>query len=876
MTGPRSRTGRSSPGPAHASAESERSLATRRLPSVVCLLTVVSIVAAGCSDDSSPLNVVPATPTGAEALQGESQVGTVGASLPDTIAVRVTDRYGNPVPGVSVDFSDVSGDGSLEPASPETDSTGVARAEWTLGTTPGGDTAEAVVSGIDTVRFDAVARAGAPSSITPRSGQGQRDTVGSELDDRIEVRVADPYGNPVADVEVAWVPSDTTAEVASDRTTTDSAGHTSNRWTLGTRSGTKFLRVQTTDSAAGPHQVDATALPDTAAEVSVGSGDQQSGPAGSELPEPLVAEVTDRYGNPIPGVEVEWTVLQGGGTADSTASTSDGSGLARTPYTLGDTAGEERIRASAAGVDSVTFTARASQPINLAVDQLYVTQATQRYDGSVPLLAGRRGLLRVFVRADSANDFTPDVEIRLYRDGSLVETRTLGASEDSVRTDTTRGRLSASWNTALSSSTVQPGLGVVAEVDPENEIVESDESDNVFPRDGTPASLDVRELPTFRVRLVPVHIDSIDTTGNVDEQNKDDYLEVARALMPLSGYDADVRSVYTSDAGGISTSEQWSEILQEIRALRTSDGSSRYYYGVVAGQDPAWCGLGYYGLPAAIGLDRCGASTAAHEWGHNWDRQHVACGDPANPDPNYPYQDGSIGVWGYDLSSAALRSPAQYRDLMSYCDPAWISDYTYEGVLSYRQQEASATARRRQAPEERSLVLWGRVERDSLVLEPAYEAVTRPSLPSEDGPYRIRGLDSAGRELFSLSFRGDRVDHLPDVRHFTFAVPVDRVRPSELHRLRLEAPGLPAAVVRRPSAAADLRSGDLRARSVDGRVRLTWDGARFPLAVVRDPRTDRIMAFGRSGSTLLRTDAGSLNVTLSAGVGTLQQTVDVR
>ena len=73
----------------------------------------------------------------------------------------------------------------------------------------------------------------------------------------------------------------------------------------------------------------------------------------------------------------------------------------------------------------------------------------------------------------------------------------------------------------------------------------------------------------------------------------------------------------------------------------------------------------------------------AHEIGHNWNRNHSPCGNPAGVDPNYPYFGGVIGVYGFDVATQTLFAPTIY-DVMSYCHPYWISDYTYVGVMSYR------------------------------------------------------------------------------------------------------------------------------------------------------------------------------------------------
>ncbi len=64
---------------------------------------------------------------------------------------------------------------------------------------------------------------------------------------------------------------------------------------------------------------------------------------------------------------------------------------------------------------------------------------------------------------------------------------------------------------------------------------------------------------------------------------------------------------------------------------------------------------------AAIGLGYSGeiaTETAVHEIGHTHGRQHSPCGGAQGTDPAYPYQDGSIGVWGYDLLDKNSSLPA--------------------------------------------------------------------------------------------------------------------------------------------------------------------------------------------------------------------------
>jgi hypothetical protein len=75
----------------------------------------------------------------------------------------------------------------------------------------------------------------------------------------------------------------------------------------------------------------------------------------------------------------------------------------------------------------------------------------------------------------------------------------------------------------------------------------------------------------------------------------------------------------------------------------------------------------------------------AHEIGHGLDRKHAPCGDPSNPDPNYPdypFFPGSIGEYGVDLSSLVVLDPNNRADFMSYCsgNSQWVSPYTFIGL----------------------------------------------------------------------------------------------------------------------------------------------------------------------------------------------------
>jgi hypothetical protein len=73
------------------------------------------------------------------------------------------------------------------------------------------------------------------------------------------------------------------------------------------------------------------------------------------------------------------------------------------------------------------------------------------------------------------------------------------------------------------------------------------------------------------------------------------------------------------------------------------------------------------------------AGVVVHEVGHNQGMNHVKCpfADAASPDPAYPYKDGYTGQWGFGIISFQLYSPANHFDYMSYCNPSWMSTFSW-------------------------------------------------------------------------------------------------------------------------------------------------------------------------------------------------------
>jgi hypothetical protein len=100
--------------------------------------------------------VLPATPIGLAVVGGDAQTGTVATALA-SFEVRVTDRFGNAVPGAEVLWEVAAGGGVLSAPSTNADAAGVARVTYTLGALPGANAVRARLATGAAVLFTATA-----------------------------------------------------------------------------------------------------------------------------------------------------------------------------------------------------------------------------------------------------------------------------------------------------------------------------------------------------------------------------------------------------------------------------------------------------------------------------------------------------------------------------------------------------------------------------------------------------------------------------------------------------------------------------------------------------------------------------------------------
>jgi hypothetical protein len=586
-------------------------------------------------------------------------------------------------------------------------------------------------------------------------------------------------------------------------------------------------------------------------------------------PVPVTVTGPNAFNQPVPSTQTLSNLAPGTYTVNAPNFTAP-SGVS---YVSSATAQTVSVVAGATASRSVTYTATTVPPggLNLQILGMYLTQSTQTLSNNVPLVLGRDGYLRVFAAANGATSSLPSVRARVYQNGALTATYTAATPSGGVPTSLNEASATTSWNIKIPGSVIQSGFSILADVDPTNSVAEAVETDNNYPVSGTPLALTVNTVPTLAARFVPVLQSGTGQQGNVTTSNAATFLVPMQDMFPLRAVTSSVRAPYTTSTTLLSDGTGWSAVLSEVRAVRTADGSSDHYYGVVkVGYGSGVAGIGYIGLPTSLGWDYLpsGAGVLAHEFGHNFGRQHAPCGGPSNPDPNFPYAGGIIGAYGYNVRTNAL-IPRTNPDLMTYCGPEWISDYTYKAVLNYRGFSASTTS----AAMTDGLLVWGRINADgSIVLEPSFRVRAPAALPRGQGAYLLEGLDAGGNQLFAFSFDPDATsDHAgaPE-SHFAFVVPLSDALHARLQEV--EVAGRGRSSTRASGLGATQLQGVVAGVAADaagtGRARLRWNAAAngAAMVMVRDAQSGQVLSLARGGDVTLATGAVEVDVVVSDGV----------
>lgn len=526
------------------------------------------------------------------------------------------------------------------------------------------------------------------------------------------------------------------------------------------------------------------------------------------------------------------------------------------------------------------ITVSAGTTANLDVPLVYLTQSDQSTDGRIPMVANRATIARVFVRGYQSPQATVPVRLRIYNGATVTATL---AGTATVVASTTTDQTCCSANITIPTALLRDGMTMSADVDPDNTIAESNKTDNAWPLTGVSKPIRVVTVPTVNIQLVPIRhrVSGVVGTANLE------LAALLQRMYPLATVNVTAHAEYATDTPAPSTGPTWIQMLREIDVLRTLENSSAYYFGVLAQQAaPGIVGIAGVGGFSEVGVGgpvTQASETLTHEFGHSFGRQHsptpTRCGVPSGVDTNYPYADGTIGVFGFDLVTGTVYPPTSY-DIMGYCNATWASDYTYTGVLQYLRSGAVPSGAVASTGTSPVLMIGGSLIDGNVSVDPVFTTTSAATAQQSAGRFVAEGLSIDGRVLFRHRFDGREVgDADPSARTFLIGVPYDASASGAVASITIkDASGSARAgtMLRTGTYVANASGVSLR---VDGdpqltatpsganRFDITWNVARYPSIVVRERDTQRVVAIGRRGAiTIPASSLTGLEVLLSDGV----------
>lgn len=522
--------------------------------------------------------------------------------------------------------------------------------------------------------------------------------------------------------------------------------------------------------------------------------------------------------------------------------------------------------------------AEALPQIDLRIDSMQITQGLQSTDHDVTLIQGKRTFVRVFGVADGEVVYgvTAHLNRRDPATGQIIGETLLpvNGTHKTIYTAPMTTGVDNSFLFELPMSWVNDDeLWVRAFINPGNVPLEkaADRFNNDFNLTDPHPILDLVESPRLEMDFYLLRFTGADGVQYAPPENYDErVISYLRRLYPLAtapgggnnpspGLRPNLFFVDLPQlASRINLTHPDCFILYTdpqncapkfvnswLQVQKLINGLDNLHFGAFSNAT-ALQGLGPRGIgEIGEGVASAPATTAtlaAHEIGHAIGRKHpgkgaARCGHSSS-DPNYPYVESRAGdsdTTGFDWGDPSLgQAPSVfnlflYFDVMGYCDPVWISDYTYEHLwamllldLPLPAQSSTVTANGVQ------LLVNGVIHPEAETAELHFVQVLEEPInppPQVPGDYILRFLNSSGQiladHLFSPAVEEDGEQSMP----FGLVLPL----PTDTSRFQIVTSGEQQVLAERviSSQAPQVRnvSATNVGNEISGIVTLSWTGS---------------------------------------------------
>ncbi|WP_129672917.1 fibronectin type III domain-containing protein [Candidatus Chloroploca sp. Khr17] len=417
---------------------------------------------------------------------------------------------------------------------------------------------------------------------------------------------------------------------------------------------------------------------------------------------------------------------------------------------------------------------------NMSVTAIEVTQAIQDLNNSVELLAGKRTYVRVHVTSPQARSgVTATLSGRRGATVFASLTPINPGGTITVKPSPNRGlindsflfELPASWTNGIGS------LELTARLDPANTVL-----DPVLSNNRRTVTVNLLRGPVMRLRIYNVRYTIGSSTYQASNFHVNALESWLRRAYPIAQLNA-TRRTYNYTPSGLPNVDSLNSRMAVAWLFDRIFGgmsSNTFFYGMVDDGGGFMRGKAL-GIPGEISSGPTGTPSGSwgwdtdgsygdwyggHEIAHSLGRSHAefcgAGGGVAFPYPSgriSPALTGNTAIYGFDITTRAIYPP-DWRDVMTYCNNQWVSDFTYEGLRarfatlnSFALTEAQLQQGTFALVTGNAKLVPGTGQFDQInVIEGSAE------LPTGEGDWSIVLLSASDQELASYPFTPARVE----------------------------------------------------------------------------------------------------------------------